>query len=74
MKMLYVDYFPYTFEGKYSMWYFALPQGTITSWNDFETDFMKKFGEDKTPTTLVLELSRIKMAPRKKLNISIKDS
>jgi hypothetical protein len=49
MKMLYVQLFPYTFEGKASTWYFSLPQGTITSWNDFETAFMKKFGEDKTP-------------------------
>jgi len=66
--------FPYTFEGKASMWYFALPQGSITNWNDFETTFMKKFGEDKTLTTLVLELSRIKMAPKEKLNILFKDS
>jgi hypothetical protein len=63
MKMLYVGYFHTLLKEKTSMWYFSLPQGTITNWNDFETAFMKKFGEDKTPTTLVLELSRIKMTP-----------
>jgi hypothetical protein len=49
------------------MWYFSLPQGSITNWNDFEISFMKKFGEDKTPTTLVLEFSRIKMNPKEKI-------
>jgi len=28
---------------------------------------MKNFGEDKTPITLVLELSRIKMTPKEKI-------
>jgi len=59
--------FPYTIEGKYSTWYFSLPQGKITRWNDFETAFMKRFGEDKTSTTLVLELLRIKMTPKEKI-------
>jgi len=39
--------FPYTFEGKTSTWYFALPQGIITRWNDFEISLMKKFGETR---------------------------
>lgn len=34
--------FPYTFEGKDSMWYFSLRQGSITSWAQFEAAFMHK--------------------------------
>jgi len=33
----------------------------------FETDFIEKFDEDKTPTTLVLDLSRIKMEAKKNI-------
>jgi len=58
---------PYTFVGKASTWYFSLPQGSIGSWNDFQTTFLSKFGEDKTPAALVLELSRIKMNPKEKI-------
>lgn len=43
------------------IWYFPLPQGSITNWNEFKTKFLKKIGEDKIPTTLVLELYQIKM-------------
>jgi hypothetical protein len=53
--------FPYTFEGKASTWYLCLTQGSITRWNDFETAFVEKFGDDKSPTILVLELYMIKM-------------
>jgi hypothetical protein len=59
--------FPYTFENKSSTWYFSLAQASITSWNAFETTFIEKFGEDKTPTTLVLDLSRIKMDAKEKV-------
>jgi hypothetical protein len=58
--------FPYTFEGKSSMWYFSLPQAKTTNWNDFKIALMKNNYEDKTLTTLVLELSRIKMTPKEK--------
>ncbi len=53
--------FPYTFEGKDSMWYFSLRQGSITSWAQFEAAFMHKFRDEKTPDTLMVELSQIKM-------------
>jgi hypothetical protein len=59
--------FPYTFEGKSSTWYFSLRQGSITRWNAFETAFTEKFGDDKTPTVLVLELSKIKMDSKEKV-------
>jgi hypothetical protein len=35
--------------------------------DEFETTFIEKFGEDKTPTTLVLDLSRIKMEAKEKI-------
>ena len=53
--------FPLTFEGKAVVWYFSLTQGSITSWSDFSQAFLNKFGEDKTPAVLALELGRIKM-------------
>jgi hypothetical protein len=53
--------FPYTFENKVSTWYYSLPIGSITSWDDFEKEFINKFGEEKTPTTLLKELITIKM-------------
>jgi hypothetical protein len=53
--------FPYTFENKASMWYFNLPIGSITSWNDFEKYFIGKFGEEKTPATLFKEIVALKM-------------
>lgn len=59
--------FPYNFNGKASTWYFSLLQGSIRSWAKFQTLFLNKFGDDKTPTTLVLELSKIKMNPKEKI-------
>ena len=59
--------FPYTFEGKASTWYFSLTAGSITSWNKFDLTFMNKFGDDKTPAALVLELSRIHMETKEKV-------
>ena len=53
--------FPLTFEEKASTWYFSLEQASILNWRTFETIFLNKFGENKTPTTQVIELSRIKM-------------
>ena len=52
--------FPYTFEGKYSTWYFSLEVGSIPSWDVFSKKFTQKFGDDKTPEDLVIELSSIK--------------
>jgi hypothetical protein len=58
--------FPYTFEGKASTWYFYLRQGSIISGEDFESAFSNKFGDDKIPVVLVLDLSKIKMDPKEK--------
>ena len=59
--------FPLTFEGRASTWYFSLVQGSITNWGEFNKVFLDKFGEDKTPTLLALELSRIKMESKERI-------
>ena len=55
---------------KPSTWYFNVPQCFVKSWGWFEMVFLMKFREDKTPYTLVLEISKIKMDNKEK----IKDS
>ena len=52
--------FPYTFEGKYSTWYFSLEANSIPSWDVFSELFTQKFGDDKTPEDLAIELSSMK--------------
>jgi hypothetical protein len=59
--------FPYTFEGNASMWYFSQQPQTIVSWDRFETFFLEKFGDDKSPEVLVMELSNMKMNPKEKV-------
>jgi hypothetical protein len=46
---------------------FQFPPSSITSWEDFEKDFIKKFGERKTTTSLYKELGAIKMDKREKV-------
>ena len=58
--MLYEDCF-HNFLGKAATWYYSLTQGSITSWNQFEEAFLEKFGEEKKPTVLVINLSRMKI-------------
>ena len=59
--------FPLTFEGKASTWYFLLVQGSMTNWAEFNKAFLDKFGEDKTPALLALELSQIKMELKERI-------
>jgi hypothetical protein len=59
--------FPYTFEGRASTWYFAQQPHTIPSWDNFETIFLEKFGDDKSPEVLVMELSNMKMNSKEKV-------
>jgi hypothetical protein len=59
--------FPYTFEGNASTWYFSQQPQTIVSWDKFETCFLEKFGDDKSPEVLVMELSSLKMNPKEKV-------
>jgi hypothetical protein len=59
--------FPYTFEGNASTWYFSQQPHTIVSWDRFESCFLEKFGDDKSPEVLVMELSSLKMNPKEKI-------
>jgi hypothetical protein len=59
--------FPYTFEGNASTWYFAQQPHTIVSWEKFESCFLEKFGDDKPPEVLVMELSNLRMNPKEKV-------
>jgi hypothetical protein len=59
--------FPYTFEGNASTWYFTQQPQTIVSWDRFETIFLEKFGDDKSPEVLVMELSSMKMNQKEKV-------
>lgn len=59
--------FPYTFEGNASTWYFSQHPQTIVSWDKFETCFLEKFGDYKSPELLVMELSILKMNLKEKL-------
>ena len=57
----------YTFVGKASTWFFSLVARLISSWKQFEIAFMTQFGDDKTTGILFLELSRIKINKREKI-------
>jgi hypothetical protein len=59
--------FPYTFEGNASTWYFSQQPHTIVSWEKFESFFLEKFGDDKSPKVLVMELSSLRMNPKEKI-------
>jgi hypothetical protein len=48
--------FPYTFENSYSMWYFNLSVGSITSWTKFQKEFLDKFVEKTTMGDLMAKL------------------
>jgi hypothetical protein len=59
--------FPYTFEGNASTWYFSQQPQTITSWDKFETCFLEKFGDDKSPEVFIMKLFSLKMNPKEKV-------
>lgn len=59
--------FSFTFIGATSTWYFSLRIGSITSRDAFQQAFLDKFGDDKTPIALVLELSHLKMESKERV-------
>lgn len=59
-----VRIFPYTLQGIVGSWYLSLPSGSITSWNIFQEQFLTKFGDDRSTTTLINDLSKLKIEPR----------
>lgn len=58
--------FCFIFQGKESSWFFSLFLRSITSWKQFETTFMTKFGDDKTSGILFLDISRIRINKKEK--------
>jgi hypothetical protein len=60
-------FFPYTFEGNASTLYFSQQPLTIVSWEKFESCFLEKFRDDKSPKVPVMELSSLRMNPKEKI-------
>jgi hypothetical protein len=59
-----VRLFPYTMQGTAGSWYFSLPSGSITSWDIFQSQFLTKFGDDRSTATLINDLSNLKAEAR----------
>jgi len=56
--------FKYTLQGAAGSWYFSLPLGSITSWNRSQEQFLTKFSDDRSTTTLINDLSNLKTESR----------
>jgi hypothetical protein len=56
-----------TLQGKVASWFFNIPSGSITSWQQFENAFIMRFGDDKTSGKLLLELARLKINENEKV-------
>ena len=52
--------FYFTLQWKASSWFFNLPSGSITSWQQFINAFINQVSNDKTSGNLLLKLSRLK--------------
>jgi hypothetical protein len=50
----------------------SLATRSITNWEQFETTFLTKFGDERTPIALVLELYRMKMDAKERIKDLIK--
>jgi len=59
-----VRLFPYTMQGTAGSWYFSLPSGSITSWDIFQSQFLNKFGDDRSTAMLINDLSNLKAEAR----------
>jgi len=55
-----VRLFPYTLQGLAGSWYFLLPPGSITNWDMFEEQFLAKFGDDLTISSLINDIPNLK--------------
>ena len=51
--------FPCTLQGAAGSWYFSLPSGSITSWDIFQDQILTKFGDERSTTTLINDLSNL---------------
>ncbi|MGE1104311.1 hypothetical protein, partial [Peribacillus simplex] len=59
-----VQLFPYTMQGTAGSWYFSLPSGSITSWDIFQEQFLTNFGDDRSTTNLINDLSNLRAESR----------
>lgn len=55
-----VRLFSYTVTGSARSWEFSLPANSITSWDIFEEQFVIKFGDDWSTTSLINDISNLK--------------
>ena len=62
-----VRLFPHTLQGVLGSWYFSLPSGSINNWDTFQDQFLIKFGDNRSTTTLINDLSNLKYEPKKPL-------
>jgi hypothetical protein len=60
-------FFPHTFKGNTSTWFFNLAPRYITSWKQFEVAFMAQFSDGQTSGILFLEISRIRINEKDKV-------
>ena len=56
-----------TLQGRASSWFFNLPSGSITSWQQFENAFIVRFGDDKISGTLLLKISSLNINKNEKV-------
>ena len=56
--------FPYTLQGLLGSRYFSLPSGSINSWVAFQEKFLTKFGDDRSMSTILNNLSNFKVEPK----------
>lgn len=59
-----VRFFPYNLQGVARSWYFSLPSGSITRWNIFQEEFLTKFSDDRSTTTLINDLLNLRTESR----------
>ena len=58
-----IKLFPYTFQGSARSWYFSPLAGSIRDWDTFQEVFLAKFGDDRTITSLINDISNLKANP-----------
>lgn len=63
-----VRLFPYILQEAAGSWYFLLPYGSINNWDTFQDQFLMKFGDDRSTTTLINYLSNLKVEPKEPIN------
>ena len=55
--------FTQSLAGNVSKWFIALPAGSITDFEAFETNFLSKWGDKKNPFQLLTQYNNMKRSP-----------